>query len=290
MKVTNGNNPYAYQRQANTKHRGFSDMFENTTANKKQANLDKLSFNMQKVNPHQDHGTQIKPDKEWLNTPGEPNAESKGDKELTGSQILFLQTHYDIENLTPEARHSLLCDLTAMGVLSAADLSSDDQSKVDDALEKIKAFKMGVGTYVEFPDQPEVIVSDGSDPELRGLSDDEKFAAIMKKYGGGTTYDSFHQICYALARDKVITWEQARLLSNIANNDYFEKRRPLEVPGFTMEQGKLFHMNYRVTMGDLLRQATTNKTFYENYYKNNEAFVGEFASKFEALSKTLNTK
>jgi len=25
MKVTNGNNPYAYQQQANTKHGGFAD-------------------------------------------------------------------------------------------------------------------------------------------------------------------------------------------------------------------------------------------------------------------------
>ncbi len=297
MRVTNNHNTYTQHRpRSKSKSAGFGEILTEMSTtksqeNEKKANLDKWTSNMQKVNPHQDHGTQIKlPSKELLIANRQPNAESVGDKELTGSQILSLQSDYDVENLTSEMRRSLLCDLTDMGVLSATDLSSDDQSKVDGVLENIKAFKMGVLTYVEQPEQPEVIISDGSDPELRGLSDEEKFAAIMKKYEGGTTSYKFSQMASALANDKLITREESHFLGALSWNDYNNRRYTTEQVQGSSFNVDLFNKNYRVTMDNLLKESTK----FDNYniitgqpYKVEEGFMKEFAAKFEAISKTL---
>jgi hypothetical protein len=226
--------------------------------------------------------------KEYLK-PRQPNTDSNGDQQLTGAQALYLQGRYDMENLSSQDRHSLLCDLTDMGVLSAADLEAEDQSKVEAVLAEIKAAKLGVGIEFEAPDQPEVELVQDGDHEYWGMTNEEKFEAIIKKYGKHMmTFDEFHDMVNSLIFNKVITVDQAHCLRDLEGGNMVVERTTLEDKQGYNFNGPLFYANYRITMSELISEYTRFKDFcmsvgqkFPDHYDLD--YVKDFASKFEAI-------
>lgn len=147
MKITNDYNPYSHY-AAKTKGVGevFAEMLANgMKASNSESQPEKIS-NVAAVFEHSNNipisGTQNS-DVDWdkheqicrrffdagnklmgIDTTRKPNEESTGDKTLTDEQIASLREKYDVENLSPQERYDLMCDLTDMGVLSMRDILS----------------------------------------------------------------------------------------------------------------------------------------------------------------------
>jgi hypothetical protein len=156
---------------------------------------------------------------------------------------------------------------------------------------KIKSQKIGVTTQAEFQDIAELIKSDGTDYELRGLSDDEKFAAIVKIFGGGATSNSFSQMVAGLHRNKLITREQADFLWELEMNSYGIERTTTESKqGYSFNLDS-FNANYRVTMDKLLNEAARFKEFSKSIGQKisplyeNENYLRDFATKVDAAKR-----
>ncbi len=178
MRVTAGHNPHAYRQQpGKTKGKGFAEMYaDRASKNEKQHGhrgpqdrdreiIQTEYGNTGRIDPHDIRhirGRQFIPSfgrGDWANYKRQPNEYSKGNRELTDKQIQGLRASYDLNNMSPQDQYCLLCDLTDMGVLSAADLTASDQSKVDAVLKQIETYNPQFGEvhHSVQPEQPELL-------------------------------------------------------------------------------------------------------------------------------------
>lgn len=131
MKVTSSYHPVSYTPQkTGSKTKNFSDMYANTVANE----LTKTSISSVKV-----IGTPISGNHGFIpfrlltgqvDTTRKLNMDSKGDKELTAEEIQSLHEKYDFENMSKQEQYNFYCDLTDMGVLTAADVEAIGTSDI----------------------------------------------------------------------------------------------------------------------------------------------------------------
>jgi hypothetical protein len=133
MRVTAGYGPYAYGQQAGkTKSSSFADVYANTAANKP-AKTGAAAGGVEVV------GTPVAKGRNYLpfrilaskvDTTRKLNMDSTGEAELTEEQIQALKGKYGFDNPSLQNQYDLYCDLTDMGVLSAADVDSIGMSNI----------------------------------------------------------------------------------------------------------------------------------------------------------------
>ncbi len=314
MRVTTGYNPYAYSQQAGkSKGKGFAEMYADRAGKNDKPHSNRGIHDRDREIIQTEYGNTGRLDPRdirhirgsrrlflqsaWKTATRQPNADSKGDQQLTVAQAWNLRDRYDMENLTDEARHNLLCDLTDIGVLSVADLTADDQTKVNSVLEEIKTMKMGIASYVE-TEQTKFYKSDGRDLEFLGLEGEELYAAIVRKYYGGESLETFSPMIGNLISTGLITKEQGIMLVDIAGRNFDHERAEAE-----QNQGEnfnlaLFWKNYILSMFELSNEATKTAKHMSSEgsmdgtpgwirgpkpYEMDEKFVKDFAAKVDAI-------
>jgi hypothetical protein len=141
--------------------------------------------------------------------------------------------------------------------------------------------------YIPSADPPNPVYNNtGTAQEARqGLSDDDLFAAIVRKHGGGATDETFSAMITELCLSGLITEDEQMVIGRAYVEKNLEARR--------REVGRLGHaydfnafiQSYRFSFDDLLSELMDLRK-YSTTINDNMDTIREFAEKAAAAMKT----